>query len=149
LENDWAEPWARLFHETYERLAPQFDYETRKESAKPWIDVPENNKRLMVAVVEHVLQLVTCQPAVPFIAATQPSAEPLSASEFYAQQYTVGREDPPDMFKFSETYAAHRCAALEAERDDWKRKAEELTPEDMRGMAYDTNALLKAKIEAL
>ena len=53
------------------------------------------------------------------------------------------------MFKFSETYAAHRCAALEAERDDWKRKAEELTPEDMRGMAHDTNALLKAKIEAL
>jgi hypothetical protein len=43
----------------------------------------------------------------------------------------------------------NKLNALEAERDDWKRKAEELTPEDMRGMAYDANALLKAKIEAL
>lgn len=42
---------ARAFHETYERLAPQFGYETREASAKPWDEVPQQNKDLMTAVV--------------------------------------------------------------------------------------------------
>jgi hypothetical protein len=46
---------AQLFHETYERLAPSFGYETRKESAVPWDDVPEQNRALMVVVVGEVL----------------------------------------------------------------------------------------------
>ena len=50
-----AEQLARLFHETYEELAPNFDYKTRKASAKPWDDVPENNKKLMIAVAARVL----------------------------------------------------------------------------------------------
>lgn len=41
---------ARLFHETYERLAPDFGYRTRVASAVPWADVPPGNKALMVAV---------------------------------------------------------------------------------------------------
>jgi hypothetical protein len=45
---------AQRFHETYERLAPQFGYETRRESAKPWSEVPENNKQLMVAVCGEI-----------------------------------------------------------------------------------------------
>jgi hypothetical protein len=45
---------ARLFHETYERLAPQFSYETRKASAVPWEQVPENNRNLMIAVAAEV-----------------------------------------------------------------------------------------------
>lgn len=45
---------ARLFHETYERLAPQFGYKTREASAVPWEDVPDSNKRLMVAVAGEV-----------------------------------------------------------------------------------------------
>lgn len=49
-----AERLAQTFHETYERLAPNFGYETRKESAKPWAEVPEQNKRLMIAVCEEV-----------------------------------------------------------------------------------------------
>lgn len=51
-----AEQLAQLFHETYERLAPNFGYETRKESAVPWLDVPEKNKRLMIAVAEDILR---------------------------------------------------------------------------------------------
>lgn len=51
-----AENLARLFHETYERLAPSFGYETRKDSAVPWVDVPEKNKRLMIAVAGEVWQ---------------------------------------------------------------------------------------------
>ena len=50
------EELARLFHENYERLAPQYNYETRKASAKPWADVPSNNKALMVATVRAALK---------------------------------------------------------------------------------------------
>ncbi len=50
-----AEQLAQLFHETYERLAPQFGYETRKDSAKPWADVPAQNKQLMIAVADEIL----------------------------------------------------------------------------------------------
>lgn len=45
-----AEQLAQDFHETYERLAPRFGYETRRESAKPWAEVPEQNRGLMTAV---------------------------------------------------------------------------------------------------
>jgi hypothetical protein len=44
-----------MFHEAYERLAPSFGYETRRESAKPWTEVPEQNRRLMTAVAGEVL----------------------------------------------------------------------------------------------
>lgn len=46
---------ARRFHEAYERLAPEFGYETRRESAVPWEDVPEQNKALMIAVATEVV----------------------------------------------------------------------------------------------
>lgn len=51
-----SEQLAKLFHETYERLAPNFGYETRKDSAVPWEDVPARNKHLMIAVAEIVEQ---------------------------------------------------------------------------------------------
>jgi hypothetical protein len=51
-----AEALARLFHETYERLAPDYDYSTRPESATSWEEVPENNRRLMVATCAEVLE---------------------------------------------------------------------------------------------
>jgi hypothetical protein len=50
-----AEALARRFHETYERLAPSHGYETREASAKPWADVPSQNKGLMVAVCAEIL----------------------------------------------------------------------------------------------
>lgn len=46
---------AEKFHETYERLAPAFGYETREASAKPWADVPAQNRDLMTAVVAHLI----------------------------------------------------------------------------------------------
>lgn len=49
---------ARLFHETYERLAPQFNYETRRATARPWDEVPEDNRRLMIAVANEVLSML-------------------------------------------------------------------------------------------
>ncbi len=49
---------AHLFHETYERLAPEYGYATRSETAIPWLDIPEDNpnKRLMIAVAGEVLK---------------------------------------------------------------------------------------------
>ena len=51
-----AEGLARLFHETYERLAPDYGYRTREASAVPWEDVPDGNKRLMIATAAEVLE---------------------------------------------------------------------------------------------
>lgn len=50
-----AERLAKAFHEAYERLAPDYSYTTREASAKPWEEVPENNKKLMIAVVQELL----------------------------------------------------------------------------------------------
>ena len=50
------EQLAQKFHETYERLAPLYEYETRKESAKSWINVPANNKSLMIAVCGEIIE---------------------------------------------------------------------------------------------
>lgn len=54
---------ARAFHDAYERLAPQFGYETREASAVPWDDVPENNRRLMTAVAAEILTLIAADPS--------------------------------------------------------------------------------------
>lgn len=45
---------AKMFHESYEELAPSFGYETRKETRKDWEEVPPNNKELMVAVIKQI-----------------------------------------------------------------------------------------------
>jgi hypothetical protein len=60
-----AEDIARQFHEVYESLAPHFAYETREESAKPWRDVPEPNKMLMVSVVAALLARGAIKPGDP------------------------------------------------------------------------------------
>jgi hypothetical protein len=46
---------ARAFHEAYEGLAPSFGYETREDSAKPWDQVPEQNRSLMIAVCAKLI----------------------------------------------------------------------------------------------
>lgn len=50
-----AESIAQEFHEAYERLAPEFSYKTREASAVPWDEVPEDNKKLMIATVTDLL----------------------------------------------------------------------------------------------
>lgn len=49
------EELAQKFHETYERLAPEYGYTTREASAVPWDQVPLNNRNLMVAVCREIL----------------------------------------------------------------------------------------------
>lgn len=50
-----SERIAKAFHENYERLASAFSYVTREASAKPWDEVPENNKKLMMSVVDSLI----------------------------------------------------------------------------------------------
>lgn len=47
---------ARCFHAHYERLAPDYGYETRPESAVAFDDVPLTNRALMTDVARHVLR---------------------------------------------------------------------------------------------
>jgi hypothetical protein len=51
-----AETLARFFHETYERLAPTFGYETREASAVTWENVPAHNKGLMIETASEVIR---------------------------------------------------------------------------------------------
>lgn len=55
IDPEAAESIARLFHESYERLAPTFGYRTREVSAVAWGDVPEDDRRLMVATAGFVV----------------------------------------------------------------------------------------------
>ncbi len=50
-----AEMIAGVFHATYETLAPEHGYETREASAVDWNKVPEQNRGLMIATVQHLL----------------------------------------------------------------------------------------------
>lgn len=59
------EQLAQRFHETYERLAPDYGYKTREASAKPWDQVPDNNRALMTAVCGEILEVATQPPAAP------------------------------------------------------------------------------------
>lgn len=52
----FAETLARRFHDEYEAAAPLFGYATRRESAVPWEQVPEANRRLMVHVCERIAE---------------------------------------------------------------------------------------------
>lgn len=54
-----AEPLARRFHEAYERLAPEYGYKTRPESAVAWEDVPAPNRALMIAAVADATGPIT------------------------------------------------------------------------------------------
>lgn len=50
---------AELFHTTYEQVTPQFGYETRRETAVPWDELPHPHKQMLIAVATQVLgQLV-------------------------------------------------------------------------------------------
>ena len=56
------EALAQRFHEAYERLAPHYHYETRRESAVPWSEVPEPNRSLMVAAAAEVIRTALSIP---------------------------------------------------------------------------------------
>ncbi len=52
-----AERIARRFHELYELFAPEYEYgyKTREATAVSWDQVPDQNKTLMIAVVDNLI----------------------------------------------------------------------------------------------
>lgn len=50
-----AEQLARFFHETYARLAPEFGRKASQIPSKPWTEVREPHKSLLVAVAREIL----------------------------------------------------------------------------------------------
>lgn len=46
---------AKLFHDRYEYLAPNYGWKTQEQSAVPWDELPENQKDLMVHVVANLI----------------------------------------------------------------------------------------------
>ena len=56
---------ARLFHFTYERLAPAFGYKTRKASRVPFFELDQRNKALMLAVAQTVLDELQKEESLP------------------------------------------------------------------------------------
>jgi len=68
-----GETLARDFHETYEELAPEFGRKTSEQLAKPWDDVPEQN-RLLTRTCESILSRYG-------IALVQPMTKPPVAKE--------------------------------------------------------------------
>lgn len=77
-----AEMLAQRFHEAYERLAPSFGYTTREASAKPWAEVPHNNRALMVAVCKEVSQQLRAHCPHPRQAAEAADPDPLTICPF-------------------------------------------------------------------
>lgn len=47
---------ARIFHQHYEQLAPQFDCPIYEELAKPWNELSEANREMMIAVSTKLLK---------------------------------------------------------------------------------------------
>lgn len=56
MANEDAERIAKRIHATYETLAPRFGWETQARSRERWENVPEENRALMIAVVDELLQ---------------------------------------------------------------------------------------------
>jgi hypothetical protein len=86
------EKLAERFHELYEHLAPKFGYETRKASAKPWAEVPENNRKLMTTVCEHILKELDAALA---SGSSEAVALPLLERQVYEIWMVTAAEEPP------------------------------------------------------
>ena len=82
-----AERWARLFHDTYETLAPEYGYETRPETRE--FDPTSSNGRLMMAVCANVVaELLASQ-------ASEIAAHKLHIEKLYSKLENRAREFSP------------------------------------------------------
>ena len=107
---------ARMFHEAYERLAPEFGYHTREESAVPWERVPARNRDLMTATVGEVRA---------HLAAASPDERLREALAFYADKSNYTAQNPVGSGAHVWRDMGQRArAALAADRDSLAEKPE-------------------------
>ncbi len=92
-EQQAAVEMARQFHETYERLAPSFGYETRPETRQ--FDPSSPNGRLMIAVCSVlaasavVKQNLTTQPAAAQEAVAWVKTKPTAEGDYYVRGFNL------------------------------------------------------------
>jgi hypothetical protein len=95
-QTEQVERIAREFHETYEMIAPEHEYETRAETAVSWEELPEPNRELMCSTVADLIEREVILPA-----------------------------HLPDEPNVTPTTWPVRVRALEREWDGWERKYQE------------------------
>jgi hypothetical protein len=113
-----AEDIAMWFHATYERLAPELGYTTREASAVPWPDVPEKNRRLMIATVQRLLDRgVIVHPAQPMPTVATDMRRWKEAEEEWSNGVLLDCPDSWDGDDAAEHIALSYVATLEARCD--------------------------------
>ena len=98
---DTHERIAAAFHREYEDRAPSYGYETRKDSAVQWEQVPENNRELMIAVVAGLCRQGIIEPG--------PNAHDLA--EDLEAIHEAAKRIPPDVDVLAEIYRSGRRPA--------------------------------------
>lgn len=70
-----AEQIARHFHSTYERLGPSYGWESQESARdKDFDELPESNRRLMVATVKALLESGVIEPGSGVLEPLHPAA---------------------------------------------------------------------------
>jgi hypothetical protein len=90
-----ANKLALLFHNTYERLAPSFGYETRQDTKE--FDFKSNNGKLMVAVCAEILKWQQEQDKNKY-------SEEDMVKAFHVGKLNQGREGDTSFEKFIEQF---------------------------------------------
>ena len=103
-----TEKLARRFHDIYERLAPNFGYETRKETRE--FDPTTPNGKLMIAVTDEIEEDLLRKPAL--VLAHNFVAEEVSRRELYLYDSEVNSPDLPFALP------ANRCVKITIEFSD-------------------------------
>ena len=106
---------AEAFHETYERLAPQYGYETRPETRT--FDPNSNNGRLMIAVCREVCEQLNRRAA--------PDVEALCAT---LEMRAIGYSQSSTAFDHGKGTASHLRGLAEG-----LREAQYIIREDAKG----------------
>lgn len=122
----YSHPWphdfqlAQWFYETYERLAPSFGYETRKDSAKPWEEVPDKNKKLMTAVCREILIDLSKAKHAPTEPAKPAEAEGISDVDAFSRWNDCATDDDGTMEAFYAGIAYARAKPALRQKKDTK-----------------------------
>jgi len=131
------ETLARIFHKAYERLAPQFGYETRRDTRE--FDPSTPNGRLMIAVCGEVRRALRSADLVP--------AQRLREAEARAYRMEAALHWYAERIPQSIDYRTHAGREL---ADDGGRKAREaLAPQDDTEMSDGERAEALRDVERL
>lgn len=125
-DSEWkAQALAEFFHSTYERLAPQFGYETRTETRR--FDPESANGKLMIVVCAEVL-----------VALTSPDPKEAAQDERELDLYDEIECDLPHLFGRASAEGHEAGQRLAKELQEKMRQARAaLSAQSVRGQALE------------